>query len=101
MKSIRDTGRWNLKARAIDMTGERYRFLTVVRRAESDGVGRARWLCACECGREAIYRRQVLRAGEATSCGCARVAANRRNGRRRAPPAAVAIVPCALAEVWR
>jgi hypothetical protein len=82
MNSIRETGKWNLKTRAVDMTGDRFGLLVVVRRSTSDGVGRSRWLCQCDCGGTAIYRRQVLRAGQATSCGCARKAANRANASR-------------------
>ena len=81
--NVRETGAWNFKPRRVDMAGQRYGRLVVVRVATSDGVGRARWLCACDCGGTAVYRRQVLIAGQATSCGCARKEAARRNGLNR------------------
>jgi hypothetical protein len=35
-------------------------------------LARRRWLCACECGREAEVREDRLRAGTTRSCGCLR-----------------------------
>lgn len=40
-------------------------------RVASDGSGRARWLCRCDCGREVVRLRQVIReGGDRSSCGC-------------------------------
>ena len=84
---------------AVDMTGERYGRLVVVRRAVSDGAGRARWHCRCDCGGDAIYLRSVLIRGDAKSCGCLRRKQARINGRiRRASPRHDA---SALVEAWR
>lgn len=33
---------------------------------------RRRWLCACDCGGEAVVREDRLRAGTTSSCGCLR-----------------------------
>ena len=86
--------------RAVDMTGQRFGRLTVMRRVASDGAGRARWHCVCDCGGSAIYLRAVLIAGGAKSCGCLRRETARANGRiRRA--VAPATIECALAQVWR
>lgn len=105
MNSIRETGRWNFKAVAVDMTGERYGRLTVIRRAESDGVGRARWLCRCDCGREVVRLRQVLREGGAkASCGCWKVEACRELGRRsagRPKPKGLQAAFARLSESWQ
>lgn len=53
----------------IELTGNRYGHLTVVRLA-----GRMKnslhWECGCECGRVVLIRGQALREGEATNCGC-------------------------------
>lgn len=81
MNSVRTTGKWNYKARAAEMTGGRYGRLTVQARAGSDGNGRAQWLCRCDCGKDRVYLRQVLIAGEAISCGCAKL--GNTNGLRR------------------
>lgn len=64
--------------KAIDMTGQRFGRLVVIRRAESDGW-KARWLCRCDCGVLAVRLRQTLVAGEARSCGCLRRATSWRN----------------------
>ncbi len=56
--------------RALDLQGERFGLLTVSRLfLPSDGDGR-RWICACDCGTEAIVRAEYLRAGDTKSCGC-------------------------------
>ena len=36
---------------------------------------RRRWLCACDCGGEAVVREDRLTAGTTLSCGCLRVEA--------------------------
>jgi hypothetical protein len=53
-----------------DMTGQVFGKLTVVERVESRRG--ARWLCACECGRETIVYGSNLRNGRTKSCGCVR-----------------------------
>jgi hypothetical protein len=55
----------------IDMTGQKFGFLTVIRR---DGFYRnttkAAWLCRCECGKEWLVEGRNLRRGFVVSCGC-------------------------------
>ena len=83
--SVSETGRWNFKAEPVDMTGERHGRLVMLRRVESDGVGRARWLCRCDCGSEVVRLRQVIReSGDKSSCGCLKAEACRELGRRSA-----------------
>lgn len=53
----------------IDLTGQRYGRLVVIREDEPDGYIR-RWLCRCDCGEETIARMPNLRSGKTTSCGC-------------------------------
>lgn len=86
--------------RAINMTGQRFGRLVVVSRAPSDGAGRARWHCRCDCGNDATYLRAVLMAGDAKSCGCLRREQARINGaiRHVAPSRHDA---AALIEAWR
>lgn len=58
-------------SRVVDMTGQKYGMLTVIRRAENDKHGKAQWLCQCECGREPkIINGAALRRGLTISCGC-------------------------------
>lgn len=53
----------------LDLTGERYGSLTVLKRAENQQNGTA-WLCKCDCGNEVIVYTKALRRGSTKSCGC-------------------------------
>ena len=58
----------------IDLTGERFGRLVVLREAEPVVDVRGKkfraWLCKCDCGNEAIIRQTQLRSGGTRSCGC-------------------------------
>lgn len=55
----------------IDLTGQRFGRLTVVRRAEkNDYRGSAVWVCRCDCGEKRELTGTVLRGGKVISCGC-------------------------------
>lgn len=54
----------------IDIKGETFGKLTVVRRVENR-FGKAHWMCKCECGKPSIVQGSHLRSGHTTSCGCA------------------------------
>ena len=84
MKSVKDTGRWNNKARATDMTGQRFGRLVCEERVMSDGSGGARWRCLCDCGKRAIVPRRSLTSGDTRSCGCLHAESARQRGRERA-----------------
>lgn len=53
----------------LDLTGQRFGRLTVLRPAENVGT-RTAWLCRCDCGREAVVLTSRLRSGHTRSCGC-------------------------------
>lgn len=57
-------------SRIIDLTGQRFGRLTVVKRAGSDGHREAMWLCKCDCGIVKSVRGRDLRNGRTVSCGC-------------------------------
>ena len=59
--------RYNMKCN--DLIGNKYGMLTVIKRADSIN-GRARWFCACDCGKECIVYGQNLKKGFTKSCGC-------------------------------
>ena len=59
-------------SRLMDMTGERYGRLTVVRRTNQ--TGEARWLCRCDCGREFAVLGSSLRNGSTMGCRVCRPA---------------------------
>lgn len=58
----------------IDLTGEKFGNLTVIRRANNkhDGKGRpvVTWECVCDCGNTTNVSSQKLRTGHTKSCGC-------------------------------
>lgn len=56
--------------RFIDLTGQKFGKLTVLEHAENAKNGQARWKCKCDCGKEVVVRGDVLRRGDAKSCGC-------------------------------
>ena len=55
----------------LDLTGQRYGKLTVLRPAENIGRKTA-WVCRCDCGRETVVRTSHLRTGKTRTCGCQR-----------------------------
>lgn len=57
-------------SKCIDETGNKYGKLTVIKRAENDAYGGARWQCLCECGNITTVRAQDLKRGKTKSCGC-------------------------------
>lgn len=56
----------------IDLTGQRFGRLTVVKRSGSTPQKLALWLCKCDCGNEKIIDGHTLRRGGSKSCGCYR-----------------------------
>lgn len=54
----------------IDIKGNKYGKLTVIRRAENAPKGIARWECKCDCGNVVTVRGNNLKSGEVKSCGC-------------------------------
>lgn len=57
-------------SRLIDLTGQRFGKLTVIRRAENNKYGGVKWECQCDCGKIITCFSTNLRGGKAKSCGC-------------------------------
>ena len=55
----------------LELTGQRYGRLVVLRQAENIGK-RTAWLCRCDCGNEVVVKTRYLRSGHVKSCGCKR-----------------------------
>ena len=53
----------------IDLTGQKFGRLTVIKRANNKGK-RTAWICVCKCGNELITTTDNLRCGDTQSCGC-------------------------------
>jgi hypothetical protein len=71
-----------MDVRVKNMAGKRCGLLTVTAHAGSRKSGNGRnstavWDCFCRCGNRLIVVGWALRSGHTTSCGCARVAANK------------------------
>lgn len=60
-------------AKAKDITGQKFGYLTVISRAENDKYGGARWLCKCDCGKKKTVLGTDLRTGNTKTCGCTRI----------------------------
>lgn len=56
----------------IDLTGQRFGRLLVIRRVECEKHGEAKWLCQCDCGNETAVFGYLLRSGKTSSCGCSK-----------------------------
>lgn len=59
-----------MKKVLIDITGNVFGRLTVMRRHGSDRLKNATWLCLCSCGKETIAGSNNIRSGNTSSCGC-------------------------------
>lgn len=55
----------------IDLTGQRFGRLLVLRRVGSKGKSPT-WYCKCDCGNEKIVSTSGLKSGNTQSCGCLR-----------------------------
>ena len=62
--------------RKLDLTGERFGHLTVLREIESRQNRAVMLECLCDCGNITVASRDALRSGDKRSCGCLR----RKNG---------------------
>lgn len=60
----------------IDLTGQKFGKLTVIKRVYNYQCGKnytgALFLCKCDCGNETIVAGRYLRDGKQKSCGCYR-----------------------------
>ncbi len=57
-------------SRLIDLTGQKFERLIVVKYAGKKQSGAALWLCVCDCGKERVICSYSLRSGNTKSCGC-------------------------------
>ena len=59
----------------VDLTGQTFGRLTVIRRQENTKAWKTRWECLCECGKTIIIQGGNLKNGHTQSCGCLRIEA--------------------------
>ena len=60
----------------IDLVGQRFSRLVVIKPMGHDSKGNALWLCKCDCGNERIINVSCLKRGYNKSCGCLRAEGN-------------------------
>lgn len=68
-----------MTSKTIDLTGQKFGWLTVVRLDHMKREGRHNrpyWMCLCRCGEHKIVSSHALRSGNTKSCGCYRKNAN-------------------------
>lgn len=63
----------------IDLIGQQFGRLKVLRFVGVDKQKRAQWVCKCECGNEIIVRGNCLRREHTQSCGCFGIEQRRKN----------------------
>lgn len=59
----------------IDLTGQKFGLLTVLKRHSASRNGSIKWECLCECGNKTIVRGDGLKSGHVKSCGCLQIKA--------------------------
>lgn len=57
-------------SKAVDLTGQRFGRLTVVRLIGKNHNNKLEWLCKCDCGKEIVAVTGHLKSGHTNSCGC-------------------------------
>lgn len=60
-------------SRLVNIAGERYGRLTVVKKVEKPKDKKSKeafWLCKCDCGNDKVVPGYYLRSGTTKSCGC-------------------------------
>lgn len=55
----------------MDLTGQRFGRLTVLRYSHTDRNKKPHWHCLCDCGNESVKCGNLMKVGKTTSCGCA------------------------------
>ena len=65
----------------IDITGQRYARLIVIRKVGRDKRGYFLWLCRCDCGKKTTTTANCLRMSNTKSCGCLALEHSRQNGK--------------------
>lgn len=62
-----------LSSKFIDLTGQKFNRLTVVKYHGKIGAAKAiAWVCSCDCGKALIVSSASLKSGKQKSCGCLR-----------------------------
>jgi len=71
--------------KSIDLTGQVFEHLYVVKRAGSTEYGNPIWICNCNCGNTTIVPTNNLTSGKTKSCGCYNREKRTKHGKTRTP----------------
>ena len=58
--------------KVLNLIGERFGNLIVIKRLENNKYNRSQWLCLCDCGKQKIISGNSLQTNKTKSCGCLR-----------------------------
>lgn len=64
----------------IDLTGNRFGRLTVLRQSDVRDSAHIKWVCLCDCGAEKAVAGLKLKNGHTQSCGCLHIEAVTKHG---------------------
>lgn len=56
----------------IDLTGQKFNRLQVIKFSHTGSAKNAHWRCVCDCGKTTTVNSNKLRRGQTRSCGCLR-----------------------------
>ena len=59
-----------MSGKAINLIGQTFGNLTVIRREQNTPDGHPKWMCRCKCGNTYIAQGRYLKSGATKSCGC-------------------------------
>lgn len=71
-------------AKYLDITGQKFGRLEVIKFAGYTKHKAVTWRCKCECGNEVVVRGDHLRYGRTSSCGCLRAETSAKRGKDNA-----------------
>ena len=57
-------------SKALELVGQKFGHLTVIKRVENNKKNNSKWLCKCSCGKESIVLGWGISKGKSKSCGC-------------------------------
>lgn len=56
----------------MNLSGQKFSYLTVVEHAGRNHIGKHTYLCRCDCGKTIVLRGEDVKSGNTKSCGCMR-----------------------------
>ena len=80
------TGGNNNMGAFIDLKGQKFEKLSVIKRVESRN-NHTMWLCKCDCGKQTVVNASNLKRGHTQSCGCLNIEKppHKLHGKRNTP----------------